>query len=354
MQMSRHLTIKQPFDLQLTLTMGQAFRWRRICRGENYWWSGVLGSHLVHIRQTNEGVEYRAGGPDGEQEDLDLGEGLRRYFGDDKPIRDIYESINNDMQVCQIVQRYPGMRVLKQEPFECLVSYIASQASSIDRTRNIVEALAGRSGYELELAGEVRHSFPSPKTLIDVGAEPLQNLNPSFRFRKKQPETIVKVAERVLTCTLEWSTLAAESYSKAIQTLRETKGVSYKTANCVALMALGKSEAFPVDRWVQKAMQCWYKDFPTPTRWDYPSRKDHDAMVGWASDRFGPYAGYAGQYLFHGIAPNKARKELQPSLDAPRHENRRVPCPRCGVGVGEVCHYPSGYRYKQGHSERIP
>ena len=81
-------------------------------------------------------------------------------------------------------------------------------------------------------------------------------------------------------------------------------GVGLKVASCVALMSLDKVDAFPVDRWVLRALDAGnYADYPIPPK-SFPDGA-HRRIISWAQSYFGPYAGYAGQYLFHGIEPNK-------------------------------------------------
>ena len=110
-EMTRELAITQPFDLELSLTMGQAFRWRRVGDG---WLSGVLGENLFHIRQRhiNGNVEYRVGGADGERDATDADDQLlRRYFREDDDVTAIYDDISHDPVVAGLVRQYPGMRV---------------------------------------------------------------------------------------------------------------------------------------------------------------------------------------------------------------------------------------------------
>ena len=379
-----YVILKQPFDLGLSLTMGQAFRWR--CwkptnvdareddSSSGCWWSGVIGPYLVHLRDAEAEVEYRVVGPHGERKGLDMAGRLRRYFRDDDPIQDVYDSLKGDVTVGSLLREYPGMRVIREDPWECLVTYVLTQGTLIERTKAIVEAMAERWGQPLELGGDVRYTFPSAETLLQVGSIALSNLTPRFRFPERQSATIIEIAERVTAGDLDWCELAERSYSYTTDRLMTTKGVGYKVANCVALMALEKPEAFPVDVWVNRAMNLWYQgDYPTPSRPDYPSQRDHDAVIKWATSRFGPYAGYAGQYLFHGIEPNKGgakgdagaahassstalrrTSEETDSLHGFRYENRNHSCPKCGACGGAVCRSPSGYRYEKGHSVRVP
>ena len=373
--------MKQPFNLDLSLSMGQVFRWRcwrptnvgarEDVASSGSWWSGVLGAHLLHLRSTENGVEYRVGGPSGERKNVDIADRLRRYFKDDDPIQDVCESLQGDATVGRLLRQYHGMRVIRQDPWECVVSYILTKGTPIDRTKAIVEAMAERWGQPLELGSEVRHTFPDAEALLNAGPDALSNLTPKFRFPKGQSATIIEIAERVIAGDLDWCELVKRPYGDVINRLRTTSGVGYKVANCVALMALEKPEAFPADVWVNRAMNHWYRsDYPMPSRPEYPSQRDHDAVANWAVSRFGPYAGYAGQYLFHGIEPNKvevkgvAGGSHASGIPASRrigvntnqyescHQNRRHPCPRCGAHRGAVCRFPSGYRYEKGHSVR--
>ena len=148
--------LEQPFDLDLSLSMGQVFRWRcwkPINAGtreddssSGCWWSGVIGPYLVHLRSTDEGVEYRAGGPRGDRSGLDMASRLSRYFRDDDPVQDAYDSLKGDATVNKLLLKYPGMRVIRQDPWECLVTYVLTKGTPIERTKAIVEAMAERWG----------------------------------------------------------------------------------------------------------------------------------------------------------------------------------------------------------------
>ena len=106
--MARQLLIDQPFDLELSLTMGQAFRWKERPGG---WFSGVLGENLVHVCQTDAGVEYRVGGPDGERDPTSTDdELLRRYFREDDDVAAIYAAIARDAKIATIMREFPGLR----------------------------------------------------------------------------------------------------------------------------------------------------------------------------------------------------------------------------------------------------
>jgi N-glycosylase/DNA lyase len=327
--MARQLEITQPFDLKLSLTMGQAFRWRELDDG---WFSGVLGENLIHIRQTASGVEYRVGGPDGERDDLGFGWDVEicRYFRmDTDNIRGVYDELCRDHRVATMIWRYLGLRLLRQEPWECLASYICSRANSVDNIGDNVETIAKLSGRTVSIDGDERYLFPTAAELLISGEPALSGL-PLKGVRHPGP-TMLAAARRVVAGELDLDELKqyGHSYETVIGELRKTNGVGYKIANCVALFGLNRVEAFPYDRWVNRAMEEWYEDFPVPTRPEYPSNKEHRAIAEWTQERFGPFAGYAGQYLFHGRRQVEAEdllpiwKRQNNFAVVPRHDDPR-------------------------------
>ena len=292
-----HLSIAQPFDLELSLTMGQAFRWRPLTDG---WFSGVLGDCLVHIRRTDSGVEYRAGGADGAV-DSDLSEPLRRYFRlDTDHIGAIYADLAaRDPQLKPLISAYRGMRILRQEPWECLVSYICSRSNSIGNISANVETIAEFKGRKAAVAGEERFLFPTAADLFNAGKAALQDLK--LIGRRHPGPAIFDAARRVVSGQLQLDEMAGQGcgYAQVIAELKQIDGVGHKIADCVALFALNEMGAFPYDRWVHRAMTQWYDDFPAPKGHRVPTNREHRGIADWAARRFGPYAGYAGQYLFY-------------------------------------------------------
>ena len=373
--MARQLEIKQPFDLELSLTMGQAFRWRRLpadCATDgNGWFSGVIGDNLIHIRQIDAGVEYRVGGPDGER-DADLGELLSAYFRLDDDVEAIYADLSaRDSHMAMLIRQYSGMRVLRQEPWECLVSYICSKSNRIPGICQCVAEIANLSRQPVKLDDDKRHIFPTPQQVVAAGAEVLANLDLKGRFSSDFPSAICAVAQRICDEELNLDYLRKRPYSEVVRILMQgsryknkANGIGPKIADCVALMALDKTEAFPVDTHIREVVRDRYF-----RRQKLPSDKK---IVQWAQNKFGKYAGYAGQYMFYaqrtkadGPAPcgttssgaalrliGDATDSSRSASSHPRYPNRNYPCPKCRADAGMVCHSPSGYRYEKGHSER--
>lgn len=308
--MARHLEITEPFNLELTLTMGQAFRWRPLGDG---WFSGVLGENLVHIRQTDWGVEYRVGGPEGERHDVgfDWDVEICRYFRmDTDNIRGIYDDLCRDQRVAMMIWRYLGLRLLRQEPWECLVTYICSRANSIENIRHNVETIAELSRRTVNMGGDERYLFPTAEELLETGERTLSQL--PLKGLRYPGKAMLSAAQLVVAGDLHLDEIKdyGHSYETVIDKLRKVNGVGYKIANCVALFGLNRVEAFPCDRWVNRAMAEYYDDFPMPARPGDPNHREHREIAEWSQQRFGPFAGYAGQYLFHGRRQEEAESRL--------------------------------------------
>ena len=299
------LVINQPFDLQTSLMMGQAFRWYPLDAAfypdRSQWFSGVLGDNLIHIRQTEDGVEYRAGGPSGATE-ADLSDLLSRYFRLDDDIEAIYADLcARDPQMEKLVEYYRGMRLLRQDPWECLVSYICSATASIKQISKIVESLARAYGDSVSLNGETRYTFPDSGVLSLASEGELRQLMLGFRAPR-----VIRAAKQVASGSLDLRRLTQSNVSsaEAVRALLAVDGVGLKVASCVAMMSLNKTDAFPIDRWILRALVAGnYADCPIPPKHLHDGA--HKRIISWAQSHFGPYAGYAGQYLFHGIEPNK-------------------------------------------------
>lgn len=301
--MARQLPINQPFDLALSLKMGQAFRWYELppdFYGDGYdWFSGVLGENLVHISQVgglNGQVRYRIGGPDGERAataaDNDM---LRRYFRVDDEVSAIYAQFSSsDAHLAKLLGDYSGMRLLRQDPWECTVAYLCSANNNIPQITRTVERIAAEFGDPIQLGDEVRHVFPGPERLISGAAE--ERLH-SMRLGLKRAPNIVAAARRVVAGGLDLYALRDQPYPVSKLEIGKLSGVGDKIADCIALFALDQTDAFPLDRHIGRALLAW-PDCPFPHVARYLKPSDYLRTVAWAQERFGKYAGYAGQLMF--------------------------------------------------------
>ena len=285
--MPRHLLLNphtnHPLNLQNCLKGRQDFRWRKL---PNDYHSVVLNGALVHIHQSDNRLTYRS------TPDADLTDLLHSYFRLDDDLDAIYTEIAaRDDHIAKLIQKYPGVRLMRQpDPWECLVSYICSARATPPRITHRVEEIATQLGRPLTLNGETRHTFPDPATVLTAGLAQLQQIPLGFQ---RVPHAIIQAANLIHDGHLDLHRLAQPDipYDEAISHLTDLYCVGPKIANCIALFALNKTEAFPVDSRVRTTVKRLY---PSHTH------SSDDQIVSWAQDLFGPHAGYANQFLYMG------------------------------------------------------
>lgn len=265
------------YDLAATLASGQAFRW--VPRDGA--WEGVIGQRWIRLRAQPGGIAAETATPTEDwswlrhylQSDIDLA-AITRTFPDDEPMR-------ASLSACR------GLRLLRQEPWECLASFILSSTKQIVQIQQIVGLLCARFGEPLAAPPECGpiHSFPSAERLARASEAELRACKMGFRA-----PNLLATARRVASGGLSLQSLNTLSVTDARAALVELPGVGEKIANCVLLFAYGFQQGFPVDVWVQKAIRQLY----------FPKRRPAPQRVKrFVETYFGPNAGYAQQYLFH-------------------------------------------------------
>ncbi|MCQ1536195.1 DNA-3-methyladenine glycosylase 2 family protein [Methanosarcina sp. KYL-1] len=263
------------FNLDYTLDCGQVFRWDR----EGDWWTGVVGDHVVRLSQEKDSGELLI--------DSELPpEFFVYYFRLDDDLPSIYESINRDLLIDRAINRYRGLRLIRQDPWECLISYMLATASSIPTIQKRIHLLSKFFGEELE-AGY--RSFPSPEALANADLSMLDKCKLGFRT-----ERIKSAAQEVLSGELDFRALNRLEYRYARERLMRVRGIGEKVADCVLLFAFGKMEAFPVDTHIRQIIQHYHIDDNF-----FDDCSSLSRMGDWGREYFGHYCGYAQQYLFY-------------------------------------------------------
>jgi N-glycosylase/DNA lyase len=274
---SSHFFSIQNYSLDATLTSGQVFRWSRARGG----WVGVIGRRWVHLRLEPGGILAETAEPTKDWEWLadflqlhfDL-EGALATFPDDEPMRAA-------LQACR------GLRLLRQDPWECLASFVLSSTKQIIQIRQIVASLCARFGEPIPVPRgfEPAQAFPTAECLAQAMETELRACKMGFRA-----PYLLGVAQRIASGEFALELLRSLPVDEARAQLMELPGVGRKIADCVLLFAFGLQSAFPVDVWVMKALRQLY----------FPRRRVNiQRLHRFAAEHFGPNAGYAQQYLFH-------------------------------------------------------
>src|ERR1043166_54891 len=261
------------FDLDGTLECGQAFRWKR---GPGGWFAGVVDGEIWRLRQDGDVVAAVVNrGGDGNAGRASQAQ-LQHYFALDVSLPDIVAPFPDDGILPDPVKRHWGLRVLRQEPWETLASFIASSTKQIVQIRQIVAALAQRF--------DKNDAFPS----VDViaGASYRQLLDCKLGFRAKY----LLAAARAIDSGEVWlDKLPGMDYERALEELMKLPGVGEKIAACTLLFSCGHDEAFPIDVWVERSLRRLYFGGEKVT-----AKK----LREFTRSHFGPYAGWAQQHLF--------------------------------------------------------
>lgn len=278
-------------DLTATLGCGQAFRWKQDSVGTDGTdrWTGIISGRVVSLWRREATLHCSMQGKT-------FGAALIDHYLDlGLDLGSVRREIAIDPHVMAAMESYPGLRILQQEPWECLVSFILSQMSNVGRISRNIEDLAAHFGREI-LPGYF--AFPSPDELAQASVEALRAMGLGYRA-----EYVYRVAQKCADQGTTWlNSLAQRDYRAARdhivlplnekRTTEKVHGVGPKVADCVLLFSLGHYEAFPVDVHVRRAMERWYGQ-------EHPFNTTYDSVADFGRSHFGRYAGYAQQYLFH-------------------------------------------------------
>jgi N-glycosylase/DNA lyase len=278
-------------DLDSTLDSGQVFRWAR----DGEWWKGVVGHRSMRLRQRG-GILDVEGDAD---EDL-----LRRYLRLDDDLEAIYREISNDECIASMIDRFRGMRLIRQDPWECSASYLLASYSNVPRIKKMIENLCRTYGRRLQ---DGSYSFPTPEELAE-GSGNIAACRLGYRA-----EWIKCYARSVADGSFDLVKLRDLDYSGAVRYLKTVKGIGDKVADCIALFSLDHLEACPVDVRIARAM----KEI-------YGVSGSYKTVSGHARRHFGRYAGYAQEYLY--IAEDRERKKELASI-RPCTPGTRNPAP---------------------------
>lgn len=253
---------------------GQAFRWNWDGRG----YVGIAGEKVIR-------VSYHEGSVMMENASVeDYSSFWERYFDMDRDYEQVKDALACDPLLKRAMEYGWGIRILNQDPWEALISFIISANNNIPRIKRIIENLALKFGKRVEWEDNVFYTFPNPADLASASVEQLMACGCGYRA-----EYIRKTAEMVRCGEIRLDEIADMPYQEAHKALMACPGVGPKVADCVLLFSMGKTEAFPVDVWIKKVMQHFYPQSAGTNR----------EVKEFAWQKFGHLAGFAQQYLFY-------------------------------------------------------
>ena len=260
------------FDLEATLNSGQVFHWRR--RGEG--WEGMIGDTPCYVVQ--ESADLRVHGI--------TVEAAQRYFGLDHPLAEIIASFPRDAAMDAAVAACRGLRVIRQPLWECVATFITSAQKAVPHITQISHTLRSRYGRRVEWEGGAAHAYPTSDALAALSEEALRSCALGYRAKNLR-----NAAQMVASGEVDLEEVARMNDLEAHAALCRLAGVGPKVANCALLFAFERLSAFPIDVWIERVLRTLYfarKRKVTTKR-----------LQQFSAKYFGPYGGYAQQYLFH-------------------------------------------------------
>ncbi len=281
-------------DLAKTLESGQSYLWRREdgqmymnATGGSPWYYTVLPGtttetnepEVIRVRQTDGQLEWASSTPHAYEQ-------LVKLLRLDDDLDSVIESIPNDPLIESAYEAHRGMRLVRDPPFGCLISFICSAQMRVSRIYEMQTALASTYGETVHFDGNDYRAFPTPTQLAAADESALRELSLGYRA-----PYVERTAKMVATGNADPSEAVGLEYEDARESLTRFVGVGDKVADCVLLFSLGYLEAVPLDTWIRTAIEEHYPDC------ERGSYADTSKAI---RERFGgQYAGYAQTYLFH-------------------------------------------------------
>ena len=280
-------------------------------------WYGVYGNHILKFSTTtinngdssnnnnNNNVEFFSF--------PEFKEWEKQVFRLDDDIEKIIAGFSNDVVVSEAIRRYPGLRLMRQEPHQCMFSFVCASNTNILMIRRMLKNLSRKFGVKVIIDGKEFFTFPTADSLNKANINELLSCGIGYRAK-----AIKAVAEGIASGKLDIKELTHASYNDAKEQLLKIYGIGNKIADCILLFSLEKLESFPIDVWIARALSSYYDwVFIENKNRQKKEKKKIDDKITFGQynilseairNYFGKYSGYAQQYLFYYMRQNAAKK----------------------------------------------
>ena len=262
-------------NIHETINSGQIFLW------ENYRdvWFVIDGHDIIMAKQTPFEI-------------ITFSKKPKNFFREDDNYGRILKNITKDKIVKKARKYYPGLRITRQDPFQCCISFIISANSNIPNIRTSLQKLCKKFGKKIRFGKKEFFIFPSPKALGNATLPDLQECGLGYRSKY-----VLDTSHAVISGEINFDDLKKSNYQESRESLLKLPGIGGKVADCIMLFSLEKLEAFPLDTWVGRILEKYY---PNKFCMDKKtiSKKRYEKIHQQVLDHFGNFAGYSQQFLF--------------------------------------------------------
>lgn len=264
----------QAINVESTINSGQVFLWNKIGKK----WYGVDGENILVIDEKTTKFSKN------QKEFI--------FFRENDNFEEILSYLKKDKIVKKALGTFPGIRLLRQDPFQCYISFIVSSNSNIPNIKTRLQNLCKKFGRQKKIESKEFFVFPEAKVISKASISEILGCGVGYRAK-----AIKNASDMVVKNEIDFENLKKMNYHDAKQELLKVLGIGNKVADCILLFSLEKSEAFPLDRWMLRILQKYYSNrFQLTTKTITNNSYDdiHQKIV----EYFGKYAGYSQQYLF--------------------------------------------------------
>ena len=277
---------KFTIDVDNSINSGQVFLWQK--SKEN--WYGIDGQNILKINQSGKIKSISNKKTD--------------FFRKNDDIQSIIKSISKDKTIEKAVKEYEGLRIFNQDPFQCMISFIISSNSNIQKIKNSLEKISKKFGTKVIIQNKEFFLFPKPENIAKASINEIKVCGVGYRA------PFIKEAAKMVTLKkVNFEYLKNSDYNETKRNLRLIPGVGNKVADCIMLFSLNKLDAFPLDTWMIKILEKYYSnEFQIKTK--TITEKQYEILHKKIVDYFGPYCGYAQQFLFKMERENYEKKWL--------------------------------------------
>ena len=269
------LNLHNHINIHETINSGQIFLW------ENYrdTWFVIDGNDIIMAKQTPFKI-------------MTFSKKSKNFFREDDNYEKILKNITADKIVKNAIKHYPGLRVTRQDPFQCCISFIISANSNIPKIRMGLQKLCRKFGTRVMFQKKEFFLFPRPKMLAKATLQDLQECKLGYRSKY-----VLDTSRTIASGEIDFDELKKADYQEAKELLLKLPGVGDKVADCIMLFSLEKLEAFPLDTWVVKILQKYYSDDFCMDKKTI-SKNKYENIHRNVLKHFGKYAGYSQQFLY--------------------------------------------------------
>ena len=272
----------ESFNLTHIFECGQCFRWNKSQDGS---YTGVVKKNVIKIKMINNDIYVKSFGND------NLNTLFQDYFDMERDYDKIKSKLRKiDEHMEKSITYGEGIRILNQDLWETIISFIISANNNIPRIKGIIEKISKRFGEQIEWNGEKYYTFPEPEQLGKASVEDLRNLGLGFRDVR-----VYETTQMVLNGDVNLKNLHNEKNTQAVRDeLLKLPGVGPKVADCILLFSdLKRFDVFPIDVWVRRVMNDLY------IHNEDENKVDKKLVLSMANEKFGDLCGIAQQYLFY-------------------------------------------------------